>query len=277
MASLLKKEIMIPKKIHYCWFGRGPHSELMTRCIESWRRYLPDYEIVEWNEDNFDVNVCEYTRGAYAARKFAFVSDYARFWILHREGGLYFDTDVEVVRPMDDIVADGPFMGCEAEYREGRKAEELCVNPGLGLGAEPGMDFYATMLERYHAMSFVKPDGSLNLSTVVGYTTELLCERGLRATGDVQEVAGIKVYPKEYMCPLDYHTGEMRRTERTVSIHHYDSSWLSPLNKESVALDRKLQFIPKSQRRTVSKAIVLLKHGEWRKFFEGVKNKHFDI
>lgn len=268
---------MIPKKIHYCWFGRGPHSELMTRCIQSWRKYLPDYEIVEWNEDNFDVNVCDYARQAYAARKFAFVSDYARFWILHHEGGLYFDTDVEVVRPMDDIVAAGPFMGCEAKYRQGMKPDELSINPGLGLGAEPGMEFYANMLDRYHSMKFVNEDGSLNTSTVVGYTTNLFCEYGLKATDSVQEVCGIKIYPKEYMCPKDYCTRAMNITPRTVSIHHFDGSWITPLEKEALKLDPKLRFIPKKFRRKVAKALVLLRHGLWRKFFMGIKNRHFDL
>ena len=106
---------MIPKKIHYCWFGRNPLPESALKCIESWRKYLPDYEIIEWNEDNFDVNSIPYTQQAYAARKYAFVSDYARFKILYEHGGLYFDTDVEVIKPMDDIVADGPFMGFEID------------------------------------------------------------------------------------------------------------------------------------------------------------------
>ena len=104
---------MIPKIIHYCWFGRNPLPPLAEKCIASWREFLPDYEIKEWNEDNFDVNIIPYTADAYNAKKYAFVSDYARFWILYKYGGLYFDTDVEVIKSMDDIVERGPFMGCE--------------------------------------------------------------------------------------------------------------------------------------------------------------------
>lgn len=106
---------MIPKIIHYCWFGRGPLPELAQKCITSWKKYLPDYEIKEWNEDNFDVNIIPYTAEAYKAKKYAFVSDYARFWILYKFGGIYFDTDVEVIRPIDDIVERGNFMGFETD------------------------------------------------------------------------------------------------------------------------------------------------------------------
>ena len=104
---------MIPKIIHYCWFGHNPLPPLALKCIASWKKYLPDYEIKEWNEENFDVNIIPYTREAYAAGKYAFVTDYARFWILYKYGGIYFDTDVEMIRPIDDIIAAGGFMGYE--------------------------------------------------------------------------------------------------------------------------------------------------------------------
>ena len=128
---------MIPKIIHYCWFGRNPLPELARKCIASWRKYLPDYEIKEWNEDNFDVNIIPYTAEAYAQKKYAFVSDYARFWILYRYGGIYFDTDVEVIRPLDDIIARGCFMGFETDPAPKQNGVDACVNPGLGLGVAP--------------------------------------------------------------------------------------------------------------------------------------------
>ena len=127
---------MIPKVIHYCWFGGNPLPPLALKCIESWKTFLPGYEIKEWNESNFDVNSIAYTREAYEARKYAFVSDYARFHILYHHGGLYFDTDVELIRPIDDIVARGAFMGCECEAKPGATAP--AVAPGLGLGCNPG-------------------------------------------------------------------------------------------------------------------------------------------
>lgn len=116
-------ENRIPKVIHYCWFGGNPLPSLAEKCIASWRKYLPDYEIKRWDESNFDVNIIPYTKQAYEAKKYAFVSDYARFWILYNYGGLYFDTDVEVIRSMDDIIAAGPFMGCENSYKAGAEAQ----------------------------------------------------------------------------------------------------------------------------------------------------------
>ena len=120
---------MIPKVIHYCWFGRNPLPASARKCIDSWKKFFPDYEIKEWNEDNFDVNMIPYTHEAYSVKKYAFVSDYARFWILYNYGGLYFDTDVEVIRPMDDIVARGPFMGIEVEATSA--GEAALVAPGI--------------------------------------------------------------------------------------------------------------------------------------------------
>ena len=207
---------MIPKVIHYCWFGRNPLPSLAIKCIESWRKYLPDYEIKEWNEDNFDVNIIPYTQEAYQVGKYAFVSDYARFWILYKYGGLYFDTDVEVIKPMDDIIARGPFMGCEKDVSDTSVAS---VNPGLGL--------YKEILEMYSKLSFVNKDGTYNQKTIVQYTTEILCEYGLKEGNEIQECAGVWIYPKEYFCPLDQ-TLTLHITSNTRSIHHYDSSWLSP-------------------------------------------------
>ncbi len=128
----------IPKIIHYCWFGGNPLPQMAQRCIDSWKKYLPDYEIKQWDETNFDVNIIPYTRQAYEAKKYAFVSDYARFLILYQYGGLYFDTDVEVIKPLDDIVAKGPFMGCQDKYTPRGDVYSLHVAPGLGLGVYAG-------------------------------------------------------------------------------------------------------------------------------------------
>lgn len=217
-----EKEKMIPKVIHYCWFGKNPLPPLAIKCIESWKKYLPDYEIKEWNEDNFDVNIIPYTKEAYEVKKYAFVSDYARFWILYKYGGLYFDTDVEVIKPMDDIIARGAFMGCEkeADYRE-----SVAVAPGLGLGVIPGLALYKEMLDLYESLHFVKPSGGLNLKTVVTYTTEILCNHGLRNINEVQKCAGVWIYPKEYFCPINYDTKKKEITQNTRSIHHYAESW----------------------------------------------------
>lgn len=216
----------IPKVIHYCWFGRNPLPESAIKCIESWKKYLPDYEIKEWNESNFDVNAIPYTAQAYQAKKYAFVSDYARFKILYEEGGLYFDTDVEIIRPIKDIVANGPFMGCERDVSEVSDVRSIGVNPGLGLGVYPGMAVYKEILEKYNTLQFLREDGSPNtFDTVVTIVTEILAGHGLQLTHQIQDCAGINIYPKEYFSPKDINTKKLTITENTHSIHHYDASW----------------------------------------------------
>lgn len=220
---------MIPKIIHYCWFGGKPLPELAQKCIVSWRKYLPEYEIKEWNESNFDVNCIPYTREAYKAKKYAFVSDYARFKILYEEGGLYFDTDVEVIKSMDDIISKGPFMGCE---RDGDELADITpsVAPGLGLGAIPGLGLYKDLLDLYATLRFSDDKGKLNLKTVVDYTTEIFCKQGLLNTKELQQVAGIWIYPKEYFNPIS-HVNELNITNNTYSIHHYAGTWLPASEK----------------------------------------------
>lgn len=212
---------MIPKKIHYCWFGRNPLPESALKCIASWKKFLPDYEIIEWNEDNFDVNSIPYTRQAYEAKKYAFVSDYARFKILHEHGGLYFDTDVEVIRPMDDIISAGPFMGFEKNLNTQNNNNAPGVNPGLGLGAYPGMKVYSEIIDFYKSKNFNIEDG-----TVVTYTTAILLQKGLNEKNVRQTVAGITLYPTDVFCPMDSTTGIVTVTPNTVSIHHYSCSWI---------------------------------------------------
>lgn len=224
---------MISKVIHYCWFGRGKMPKLAKKCIKSWKKYCPDYEIKEWNEDNFDVNIIPYVKEAYESKKYAFVSDYARFWILYHCGGLYFDTDVEIIRPMNHIIEHGAFMGCEGEATGDTEPFKSVppVAPGLGLGCNPGLAIYKEILDYYASIRFKKPDGSLNMMTVVKIVTSILQKHGLKGVNTIQECAGITIYPKEYFCPISWRTGEMRKTSNTVSIHHFAASWL-PLDKQ---------------------------------------------
>lgn len=230
---------MIPKVIHYCWFGHNPLPKSARKCIASWRKYLPDYEIKEWNEDNFDVNIIPYTKEAYEAKKYAFVSDYARFWILYHHGGIYFDTDVEVIRSMDEIIARGPFMGREA----GAYIKDICdvgvlysgsgtglgVAPGLGLGASSGHGLYKELLDVYANLNFRNNDGTLNTKTIVSYTTEVLLKHGLNENNDEpQVVSGVWIYPSDVFCPMDHtQANKLNITNRTVSIHLYDCSWIN--------------------------------------------------
>ena len=226
---------MIPKKIHYCWFGGNPLPESAKKCIETWKKYCPDYEIIEWNETNFDVNQNQYCKEAYAAKKWAFVSDYARFWILYKYGGIYFDTDVEVIKPLDSIIEKGPFMGCERDV-ECNVASAIAVapglglgvNPGLGLGVNPGLGLYKEILDLYETLHFKNKDGSLNLKTVVQYTTEILVKHGLKNTNNIQYCAGIYIYPREFFCPKNIDTGILELTDNSYTIHHFEGTWLTP-------------------------------------------------
>lgn len=228
----------IPKIIHYCWFGRGPKPALAERCIASWRAFHPGYEIKEWNEDNYDVRKIRYVAEAYAAKRYAFVSDYARFDILYHHGGLYFDTDVELIRPIDDILMQGPHMGleCDPDLSFGRG---FSVNPGLGIACEPGHGLYKAMLDLYATLHFMNADGTCNMKTVVEYTTELLQKRGLVPADGVLECEGVRLYPSEYFNPMRPN-GKIVLTPNTRSIHHFAASWHTPRERIALCVQRRL-------------------------------------
>lgn len=227
---------MIPPKIHYCWFGRKPLPPKAKACIESWRNFLPGYEIVEWNEDNFDVNSIPYTRDAYAAGKYAFVSDYARFKILYEHGGLYFDTDVEIIASMDDVIADGPFMGFELNP-DANSEQYPCgaVAAGLGLGAEKGMPLYKDIIDYYKEASF---STGLKSVTVVYHVSQLLRRQGLACVPGKQHVAGVTIYPADWFNPFDDGTGRVNRTANTRTIHWYSKTWMDARIRRRIPLTR---------------------------------------
>lgn len=221
---------VIPKKIHYCWFGRNPKPKMAEKCIRSWKKYLKGYEIIEWNEDNYDISQKpHYVREAYENKKWAYVSDYARFDILFQYGGVYFDTDVEVIRDMSRLLEKGAFMGCEKdglvsgadEKSKGKKT----VNPGLGIAVAPGLGIYKEILDSYQEDRFILEDGSFNYKTIVTRTTDILIGHGLKNICEIQNVGGITIYPTEYFCPKSFEDGIIRKTSNTYSIHHFDSSW----------------------------------------------------
>lgn len=244
---------MIPKVIHYCWFGGNPLPEMAVRCIESWKKYCPDYEIVQWNEDNFDIQGTVYTRQAYEAKKWAFVSDYARFKILHEHGGVYLDTDVELLRPLDDILAKGGFMASESE--------ECHVATGLGIAAPKGLALYQEILEDYEQSRFLKPDGTNDTTTVVRRVTGILERHGLQHKDIVQQVAGIMIYPKEYFCPLDFRTKKLTCTPNTYAIHYYDGSWWTKEERFAGDLAVKLRkFLPEKLAKRLSRGVGVLKY-----------------
>ena len=226
----------IPKVIHYCWFGRNPLPKSAKKCIKSWKKFLPDYEIKEWNEDNFDVNMITYTKEAYSEKRYAFVSDYVRFYVLYKFGGLYFDTDVEILKPIDDIVEKGSFMGCETVVDDNFP---LYVAPGLGLGFVSKHLFLKKMLEIYDKLHFINPDGTPNLKTIVQYTTDILIENGLKKINTIQNVMDINIYPKEYFNPYDCELNKFFITSNTRTIHYYAASWLTKREKFMKYVEKK--------------------------------------
>ena len=218
----------IPKVIHYCWFGRNPLPPMAVKCIESWKKFLPDYEIKQWNEDNFDIAVNAYVEEAYYMKKYAFVSDYARFWVLYHHGGIYFDVDVELLKPIDDILKTGPFMGLEG-FETWYKYKDLKAAPaaGLGMAAYPKMEAIKDMLDYYTGRHFISLKGKPNVKTVVLIVADVLLDRGGVIDPDnITVCSDIHIYPEEYFNPKRVATGKITITENTRSIHHYAATWV---------------------------------------------------
>ena len=218
---------MIPKIIHYCWFGRGKMPPLAEKCIASWKKYLPEYSIKQWNEDNFDVSLFPYAEEAYRAHKYAFVTDVVRLYALYTEGGIYMDTDVEVLKPLDDFLGHPAFSGFE---------DEKNVPTGI-MGAEKGSIWARENLSFYEGRHFIREDGTPDLTTNVTYITDYMVQHGLRRDNTLQEFPGLAVmYPKEYFCPLNPRTRKIEKTANTATIHHFLGSWAP---KTPVSVSRK--------------------------------------
>lgn len=224
----------IPKKIHYCWFGPKEKPELVQKCIASWKQYAPDYELVEWNEWNFDVSVNAYAREALKAEKYAFVSDYARFQILFEHGGIYLDTDVELYKSLDSFLENEIFMGYD---RHGN------IAPGLILGSVPGNIWLKRILKEYSDLSFRLPNGRPDLTTVVTRISSLLEQYQVPLNGELSEQDGLVLYPCDYFDPKDFETGHLFLTENTVSVHHYAASWKSDTDWKIYRLGKVLKAV----------------------------------
>ena len=221
---------MIPKIIHYCWFGGKPLPSSALKCIESWKEFFPDYEIKEWNESNFDINSIPYIKDAYADKKYAFVSDYARFKILYENGGIYFDTDVEVINSLENLIANGDIMGCEIDGNE-LKQTFPSIAPGLILVSRKEHPLYKEILEKYNQLNYFEEDGTFNKYTMIPLVTDLLKSKGLKPIYGIQDINGINIYPSEYFNPLDLTTGKLKITNNTRTIHWFMASWLPPQPK----------------------------------------------
>lgn len=213
----LSEKPLIPKVIHYCWFSGNEMPEGFKKCIASWEEYCPDYEIRRWDESNYDVAKNQYMNEAYGHKKWGFVPDYARLDILYHHGGIYIDTDVELVRSLDELLYQEAFCGVEKWGN---------VNMGGCSGSVAGHLMVGRLLEERQDISFHREDGSLNLETCGIYETKPFIRAGMHVDNRVQVIQGMTVYSSDYFHPYDYMSGELSMTENTFAIHHFDGGWL---------------------------------------------------
>jgi len=228
----LNEPIKIPKTIHYCWFGGKPIPDIFVQYIKSWEKYCPDYKIVRWDESNYDYKKNEYMYDAYNQNKFGFVPDFARLDILYNYGGVYLDTDVELIRNIDDLLCSDAFCGFTANHT---------VAYGLGFGAVAGFSHLLDSMSMYQELSFINSDGSLNITPGPDYETDLWLKKGLKQNNKLQIIHGMTFYPSDVLSPECRYIGNLAITENTYSIHHYSSTWF---DNEMVAQknDYKYQF-----------------------------------
>lgn len=230
---------MIPKAIHYCWFGRNPKPKLALKCIASWKKHCPDYQIIEWNEDNFDISACPlYVRQAYEAKRWAFVTDYVRLKVVYDHGGIYLDTDVELIKRPDRLLGHEAYFG----FEDGKY-----VATGLGFGAVKGAPILGEMMRDYEGISFILENGSMDMKTCPVRNTEVLLRHGLIQKDQKQILEGsICILPSICMCPIDANIGKRRWSPETISIHWFSASWMTAVEKD--IHDRHVQARRREQR-----------------------------
>lgn len=226
------QENKIPKKIHYCWFGGNLFPPNVIKCINSWKKYCPDYEIIQWDESNYNVDKNQYMHEAYKNEKWGFVPDYARLDIIYEHGGIYMDTDVELIRPIDDLLQYEAFAGLESAG---------IVAFGLGFGAEKGNHLIKEMLEVYDKILFYHEDGTLNLTPSPIFQTNILKKHGLKDVNENQVVEKMHIFATEYFCPIEFSTNILQKTKNTYSIHHFTASWYTPKQAKLRQLKLKMQ------------------------------------
>lgn len=208
---------MIPKVIHYFWFGGNEKSKLMKKCIKSWKKFCPDYEIIEWNEENYSLTDAPlYVKQAFQKKKWAFVTDYARLDIVYKFGGIYLDTDVELIKPLDDLLDNEAYFGFESSDK---------VNTGIGFAAVKGFDLLNNLMEDYKFLKFINDDGSINTKPCNYINTHCFTDYGFVLNNQLQIINGCTLYPSEYFSPKNYDMLKEVVTPNTHSIHHFSLTW----------------------------------------------------
>lgn len=232
-GDIMKKEI--PKVIHYCWFGKNQKSKLVEKCIDSWKKFCPDFKIVEWNEDNYDISKNRYMKEAYDSKKWAFVSDYARLDILYNYGGVYLDTDVELIRRIDfDQIGEKGFFSLEGDK----------IATGLGFAVQKNDELLNELLQLYNDRSFFKEDNSLDVTTCV-ISNEPIFKKHFKIKNynKKSEIENYTIFPNEFFCPFNYITGEMNITKNTIGIHWYGATWMNPKKRLIKKIKRMIKKI----------------------------------
>ncbi len=251
---------MIPKKIHYCWFGGKPLTEMAEKCIASWKKFAPDFEIIRWDETNFDISAWQYAKEAYEAKKFAFVADVAQLYALVNYGGIYMDTDVELIKPIDSLLEYEAFSGFEAPHS---------ITTGI-IGCTSGFPLFVEFLSKYQEQTFFNRDGTFDMTTNVERLTELCLNNGLKLNNQQQIIAGLTLLPQDYLCPQ--RQGIIDVTENSLCIHWFVGSWHSEQeqfgdNAYRVYVNKLVKFLPRRLARHFARFIADVKcHGVLRAF-----------
>lgn len=214
----MEQQMKIPKKIHYCWFGDNEMPEKNKACIESWKKFCPDYEIIEWSEKNYDYTKNRYMYQAYQCKKWGFVPDYARLDIIYQHGGIYLDVDVEIVRNIDDLLYQQAFSGFDSQFH---------VNFGSGFGAAQGDEFIKELRDYYDSVEFVLPGGACDLTPCMTHQQNVFQKYGIVLDGSLQNICGMTIYPTVVMNGIDMNAYTERKEWCTCFCHHADGSWLS--------------------------------------------------
>lgn len=221
---------MIPKVIHYCWFGGGPLNQLSETCMASWKKFCPDYKVVRWDESNYDVTKNNYMRQAYEAKKWAFVSDYARLDVIYEHGGIYLDTDIELLQPLDRLLDRKGFLGIESTTN--------MVNTGIGMGGEAGVELFRILRDEYDTMDFRAPDGKLKMAPCTYIQTETLKRLGYIPNDQEQQIDGVDIFSSSVLASGAWNYKDAHASKCAVAFHHGTRTWLDEEDREMAQKDR---------------------------------------